>query len=162
MELASHVAGRSVLEIGCNSGFLSLSIADAAKSVVGFDVNPYLIKMGEVVGQHLGIDNVSLLESSFESFDSDEKFGAVLSFANHTTYDGNTKQTLSEYFGRCARHLDADGILLFESHAPGYEKDRLDGVLDVMAEHFDIQSKTVLNYGTFLDDGRTFCVARKR
>ncbi|MDP6124510.1 MAG: hypothetical protein QGH20_01995, partial [Candidatus Latescibacteria bacterium] len=39
MELADHVKAKRVLEIGCNSGFLSLSVA-AAKTD-GFDLNPF-------------------------------------------------------------------------------------------------------------------------
>lgn len=41
MRLQQLVAGKSVLEIGCNTGFLGLDIANKATSVTGFDINPH-------------------------------------------------------------------------------------------------------------------------
>lgn len=161
MDLETWVAGKSVLEVGCNTGFLSARIAGAAKNVVAFDITPHLIEIARVVAQHLDIGNVDYSVSSFEDFQTDERFDVVLSFANHSTFDGQTKNTLEEYFDKC-RMLCADGgLLLFESHVPAYEGDGLDQVVDLIGERFEIVDRKVLEYGDFLDRGRTFVVAKK-
>jgi SAM-dependent methyltransferase len=161
MALADLVRGRSVLEIGCNTGFVALSVADAARSVLGFDNNPFLIAVAAAAAAHLGIANVTFSVSSFEEFSAAEPFEVVLSFANHSTYDGNTKHSVVEYFTRCRDLLRPGGLLLFESHTPAYEGDGLAGVLATLRELFSVESERVLDYGGFLDRGRTFVVARR-
>ena len=162
MQLRERLKGKSVLEIGCNTGFLSLSFADVAKRVVGFDVNPYLLNIGRSAAEFLGFRNVSFLDSAFEDYSSDDSFDVVMSFANHSTYDGNTHQSINEYFSRC-RHLVAPGgQLLFESHPPQHEGAGLEQVCGILEQHFEVKERAVLEYGTFLDRGRTFITAGVR
>jgi SAM-dependent methyltransferase len=160
--LAARVAGRRVLEIGCNTGFISLSIAGAAERVVGFDLNPYLIEAAEAVAEFLEVSNTQFSVSSFEEFASSDRFDTVLSFANHSTYDGNTRQSLEEYFQRCHDLVAPGGSFLFESHPPALEGYGLDGVCDLIGQLFQIDERRVLEYGTTLDTGRTFIAARRR
>ena len=161
MDLASRVTGRRVLEIGCNSGFVSLSIAAAASSIVAFDINPYLIEIARLVADYSKIDNVEFSTAEFESFAPNEPFEVVLSFANHSTYDGNTKQSVQSYIERCADLLVKGGLFLFESHPPEHEGDGLAGVCELIGRSFTIEERRVLEYGTFLDRGRTFIAAVK-
>ena len=114
--LRDLVRGRSVFEIGCNTGFLTLAIARDAERIAAFELNPYLIAMAEVGAEYLDIDNVAFSVAAFEDFASDERFDDVLSFANHHTYDGNTQQPLEEYFERCHDFTKPGGRLIFESH----------------------------------------------
>lgn len=160
MDLGERVKGLSVLEIGCNAGFLSVSIAPFASRVVGFDLNPHLVDIGRSVASHLGLDNVEMLVSSFEDFSTDETFDVVLSFANHSTYDQNTRQSVSDYFERCRGLLRAGGLLLFESHPPEHEGAGLLDVVTLIRARFELQEERVLDYGTFLDRNRTFIAAR--
>ncbi len=122
----------------------------------------YLIDIACEVTDYLDVDNTELHASSFEDFQSDRPFDVVLSFANHSTYDGQTKNTLDEYFDKCHRSCADDGLLLFESHPPAYEGDGLDAAVNVIEGRFTILERHVLEYGGFLDRGRTFIVARKR
>ena len=160
MQLRERLKGKIVLEIGCNTGFLSLSFADVAKHVIGFDVNPYLLNIGSAVAQFLGLTNVSFQDSAFEDFSPDDQFDFVLSFANHSTYDGNTRQSIEDYFDRCRSLVAPGGQLLFESHPPQHEGAGLEKVCTIVEKHFEVEERTVLNYGTFLDRGRTFITAR--
>jgi len=161
MALPERLRGKTVLEIGCNAGFIALSLAGVAERVVAFDVNPYLIDVGWLAAAYLGITNVEFVVSSFEEFDHAEPFDAVLSFANHATYDGNTRQPIEQYFRRCSDHLKPGGLLLFESHPPEHEGDALDGVCSIIDARFAVRDRLVLEYGTFLDRGRTFIVAEQ-
>lgn len=161
MGLRRMLAGRRVLEIGSNSGFIALSIAESAIEVAGFDINPHMVHVARDVASHLGLTNTRFEVSEFEDFAATGPYDAVLSFANHTTYDGNTRQTVEQYFARCRDLLTPGGMLLFESHAPDYEGAGLAGVIDTIRGMFSIHEQRILDAGTFLDRGRTFVVAEK-
>ena len=44
---------KNVLDIGCNVGFVILSLSKVIKSGYGFDINPYLIEIANTVKNHL-------------------------------------------------------------------------------------------------------------
>jgi SAM-dependent methyltransferase len=159
--LRDLVAGRDALEIGCNAGFLSLAIAPAARRVVAFELNPYLIEIARIGARTLGVDNVEFLVSSFEDFDTDERFDDVLSFANHHTYDGNTHQSLDEYFARCRHLLRPGGRLIFESHPPALEGAAFGRTVEIIERYFDLERSEIHRYGTFLDQDRRFLVGTR-
>jgi SAM-dependent methyltransferase len=159
MGLREKLAGRRVLEIGCNSGFVALSVADVAGEVTGFDINPHLVQVAREAAIWLKADNAGFEVCSFENFTADGPFNAVLSFANHHTYDGNTRQDLETYFRKCRELLVPGGLFLFESHAPDHEGEGLAGVIETIGRLFTIRERRVLNVGSFLDRGRTFVVS---
>lgn len=159
MRLRERLAGRQVLEIGCNSGFIALSVADVATEVVGFDINPHLVQIAREAAADMGRANVSFQACTFEDFHADKPFDAVLSFANHSTYDGNTRHDIEAYFAKCRDLLEPGGLLLFESHTPSHEGAGLPDVVDTIGRLFDIRERHILDVGTFLDRGRTFIVA---
>jgi cyclopropane fatty-acyl-phospholipid synthase-like methyltransferase len=161
MDLTALVAGKSVLEIGSNTGFLSLGIASSALKMIGIDINPYLIKISQDAAAYLNIKNVEFLVTSFEDFSPESPFECVISFANHSTYDGNTKQSLDDYFSKCANLLTENGLFLFESHPPVIEKENFHKTINMIGQYFSISSVTELKYGNHLDANRTFIVASK-
>jgi SAM-dependent methyltransferase len=160
--LKELVKGRTVLEIGCNTGFLSLAIAPAAERVVAFELNPYLIAIANLGKEYLGIDNVEFSVAAFEDFECDEQFDDVLSFANHHTYDGNTRQSLEEYFARCHSFTKPGGRLIFESHPPELEGNQFAKTVEIIERFYDIERSEIHDYGTFLDKGRRFIIGTKR
>ncbi len=159
--LEELVEGRTVLEIGCNTGFLSLSIASAASSVFAFELNPHLIEIAETARRHLAIDNVEFAVSAFEDLTPSTGYEAVLSFANHHTYDGNTRQSLEQYFDRCRAFTAPGGRFVFESHPPELEGSGFAAVRALIEERFTIESESQPEYGTFLDRGRRLIVATR-
>lgn len=162
MALASWVEGRRVLEIGCNAGFLSVMLAAHANHVHGIDINPHVIEIGRIAASALARRNATFECLPWEALEPNGEYGAVLSFANHSTYDGQTRQPAEAYFARCTRALEPGGLLLFESHAPAYEGRGLEMICEIISRQFEVLHRRVLRYGTFLDRGRTFVVARKR
>lgn len=160
--LKELVKGHTVLEIGCNTGFLSLVIAPAAERVVAFELNPYLIAIANLGKEYLGIHNVEFLVAAFEDFECDEQFDDVLSFANHHTYDGNTRQSLEEYFARCHSFTKPGGRLIFESHPPELEGNKFAKTVEIIERFYDIERSEIHDYGTFLDKGRRFIIGTKR
>ncbi|MBI3928076.1 MAG: methyltransferase domain-containing protein [Armatimonadetes bacterium] len=161
MELALRVQGKRVLEIGCNTGFLTLKLAGTAEHVTAFDINPYLVRIGELGAEHLGLSNVRFLVSCFEELDIGGEYDAVISFANHSTYDQNTRQTVQQYLDRCRDHIRPGGTFLFESHPPQHEGAALESVCEEIARRFEVDERRLLFRGTFLDRDRTYIAARR-
>lgn len=162
MQLRERVRGRTVLEIGCNTGGVALSLAGEAAGVDAFDVNPHLIRIANELASYVAASNVRFAVSRFEDWSSPRRYDVVLSLANHSTYDQHTVQSLDQYFARCAAATVPGGTLVFESHPPEHEGGQLSQVLELIASSYDVLEKRVLHYGTFLDRGRTFVVGRRR
>ena len=160
--LSRRLNATSVLEIGCNTGFIALAVAPHVRRLVGFELNPLLIDIANVGKNFLNVSNVEFLVSSFEDFSSSELFDVVLSFANHHTYDGNTHQSLDDYFKRCWALTSIGGQLLFESHPPALEGADFAKTLAIIDRYYDITESEIQNYGTFLDQDRRFVVGIRR
>lgn len=161
MGIEGALAGRSVLEIGCNSGFLSLTLAPGARRYVAFDNNPYLIDIARLAQQASGDTRVEFRVQTVESLGSDERFDTVLSFANHSTWDGNMTLALEDYFAKLQRLLVPSGVLFFESHHPALEDAaKLERTLECMSRFFSIEERRMLTQGSAWDRGRTFVKAR--
>jgi 2-polyprenyl-3-methyl-5-hydroxy-6-metoxy-1,4-benzoquinol methylase len=162
MDLPKRVAGARVLEVGCNTGFLTCQLAASAAHVDGCDIAPHLLQVAGEVAAHRGVANCSFHLAPFETFEPAGRYDVVISFANHATYDGNTSLPLSEYLEKCRRLLADGGTLLFESHPPQHEKRSREELLACIGEAFEPVEAGVLDYGTFLDRNRLFVVARRR
>jgi hypothetical protein len=131
--------------------------------VVAFEINPYLVEAGGLGAAYCGVENIEFSVTSFEDFDAaGERFDDVLSFANHHTYDGNTRQGLEDYFDRCRELLVPGGRLVFESHPPALEGSGFGRTLELIEARFSIERFEVHRYGTFLDRDRRFIVATRR
>lgn len=163
MDLAPRLAGRSVLEVGCNSGFLSLALAAGTRRYLAFDNNPYLIDMARLAQAELADTSVEFRVDSFEALPTSERFDAVLSFANHSTWDGNMTLALEAYFGKLQQLLLPGGWLYFESHHPALEDaGQLEETLAVLQHFFSISARRVLGGGSAWDRGRCFVTAQVR
>jgi SAM-dependent methyltransferase len=178
IDLLHHTAGKTVLEIGCNSGFIAIAAMTGLSCIThttppppyipnlpiyytAFDIAPYLIDIAKETATFLKLQNLDFQCTSFEKFNSDRKFDVILSFANHSTFDGKTEQTVEQYFMRCARFCADDGIMIFESHHPHYEKN-LGEVMQVIDKYFIEQSREKVKIGNYYDVGRTVAVYKKK
>ena len=161
--LNALVEKKSVLDIGCNTGFLLLSLANSYKYGFGFDINPYIVEIANKTKLYLGINNTDFVKSSFEGLKPQPMYDVILSFANHATFDKNTKQDIRSYFQKIASILNDGGMLVFESHPPDFEdKTKLESVINVIKTIFYIDDIKQLPLRGFLDKGRTYVLARKR
>ncbi|MGE0631059.1 MAG: class I SAM-dependent methyltransferase [Pseudobdellovibrionaceae bacterium] len=160
MQLHKYLQGKKAFDIGCNSGFLTLLMAESAQSIVGIDINPYLIEMAQTTADFFQLKNIQFSVLSFENYQPVPEYDVVLSFANHSTFDKNTKQDLESYFKKCQTLVGLNGILLFESHPPQLENaEALEKTISVIEKYFKILERRELT-GGFLDANRTFVVAQ--
>ncbi|MFM7061588.1 MAG: methyltransferase domain-containing protein [Actinomycetes bacterium] len=162
LDLAELVRGRRLLEIGCNSGFLTLELARTAAHITAIELNPHLVEIARLAADYCGVTNVAYSVSAFEEFEAAAVFEDVVSFANHSTYDGNTQQSLEDYFARCHRYTAPGGRLIFESHPPELEGDGFPRTLAIIERFYDVEQSFVPDYGTALDKRRRVIVGRRR
>jgi SAM-dependent methyltransferase len=164
LNIENIIKNKSILDIGSNSGFLLLSIANDIRDGYGIDINPYLVETSNTVKSYLNIDNVNFVSSPFESMEfGEKKFEVVLSLANHDTFDMNTKYSLDEYFKKINNLLFNGGILIFESHPESYEpKIKLEKCISIIEKYFYITDKPNIEMSTFMDKNRSYLIAEKK
>ena len=107
----------TVLDVGCNCGFLDLQIASFVKRIVGVDIDPHMIQMGKYVSDYLGIENTSLLCQNIFLCELKEQFDAVCLFAVHTPILRYGDISKEEFSSKIIRLIKQHGYLFFESHA---------------------------------------------
>ena len=106
---------KTVLDIGGNAGFWACVISEKASTVDAVEINPYLIQMGAEVVDFLGIENVNLVQSSFENFFPEKKYDIVFSLSNHHTIDGNLNIPFSQYIEKIYNLTEPDGLLFLKA-----------------------------------------------
>jgi 2-polyprenyl-3-methyl-5-hydroxy-6-metoxy-1,4-benzoquinol methylase len=164
MSLIDRTRNHSVLDIGCNTGFLSLELATTCKQIHGFDINPHLIAIANHCSHFLQVKNARFTVSSFYDFPENEKFDIVLSLSNHITFDSPIYPTFDGYLQKCGRLLDKTGHIIFESHTAAFEYrgGGIRGLLPKLREQFAEVHHSRTQKGTPLDRDRILFVGKLR
>lgn len=130
-----------VLDIGCNTAFLDITVAPSVKSVTGVEYDASLTEVGKYVCEELNCRNVSIQNMDFDTWysgNSSKSFDAVFSFAIHHWLNLSAE----EYADRLNILLKQDGYLWLESHGEGGDP-----------EYFDlIHLLSDKGYSTLLDE----------
>jgi len=139
-EILEHLSkNKTILDIGSNCGFFSIYVSKFVDRIFGVEINPYLVAISNDVKDYLNIKNTNFINSSFEEFQSNEKFDMIFSFANDSTIDGNTKFNFSEYIEKIKNLLKEDGLLIFESQAiDSVVTEQLDEKINYLENKFTI------------------------
>ena len=163
LQLSERLQGKRVLDIGSNTGFVLLSVASVLSSGTGVEFNPYLVETAKAAAKHMQADNTEFIANSFEEVELPQgSFDVVLSLANHSTYDGNTQQTIDSYFQRIFGLLDTGGQLIFESHPPQIEPaDKYKSTLETIEKYFAVEEQPAIDLPGFLDKNRRYVIARR-
>ena len=164
LDLKNILKNKSILDIGSNTGAILFNLRNVIKSGVGVENNPHLIKICNLIKSFLDADKISFVEESFENYNTTHKFDVVLSFANHKTFDGNTKHTFFEYFQKIRSLINDDGQLIFESHPPEIEtQTQYNEVLKNIGLFFKIREIPNVVLPGFLDKNRKYliCLPKK-
>lgn len=160
----------TVLDVGCNNGFMAIEIARHVASVTAIEYNPFLVEIARVAAEALGQRNVAFEVADFSSYVPPQRFDVVISFANHCTIDGNLSVELEAFVAKLWAVCAEDGWLLFESHnvfgpgsgAPGDDGD-LDRKFDIIERYFElVDSRMTRRYVPERDLDKLFVVLRRR
>jgi len=155
---------KNVLDIGSNCGFVSLYTSEFVKSVTGVEINPFLVKISNDTKEFLNIQNVKFVCSTFEEYNTEEKFDIVYSFANDSTIDNNTTFNFEEYIQKILFLLSLGGLLIFESQALDVlVPSKFQSKLEILEKYFIISEKRKVSseYPTNVPE-RIFLVLEKK
>ncbi len=108
--------GMDVLDIGCNCGFLSLSVAPHVRSVTGVEIDPRMVEVARHAAGHLGQGNVAFQQGSFKDFlarstAAGRRFDAVIATAVHM----HVGLDIATFGAAVAELLRPGGMVLLES-----------------------------------------------
>ncbi len=106
----------SVIDIGCNNGYLDILIAPKVRSVLGIDVNSHHINEAKMVAEFMGINNVDFLcGDAFKDINL-PMADVIFSLGVHGCIIGENISR-EDYISILLSHLNDDGFIFFESHA---------------------------------------------
>lgn len=112
-DMKSHLHKEdAVLDIGCNCGFLDITIAPLVKSIDGIEYNEGLLKYARRLSRIVGVQNTTFIQGDFKEFNTEKKYDLILSFAVHK-WIGLPER---EYFIKLKSFLSDKGEILFETH----------------------------------------------
>lgn len=163
LDINSLISNKTVLDIGCNSGFLLMQLSNNYKYAEGIDINHTMIKIANTVKKRLKLSNVFFHNESIENFKCNRKYDVILSLANHDTFDQNIKLNLIEYFTKIRSLLKKEGFMVFESHPIAIEPlDKRMNYQKIIKNFFNIEKIFYADFGSFLDKNREYIIARKK
>lgn len=139
-----------ILDIGCNCGFMGIYTAfRTGCKVDGIDINPYMIKIGELCAKYLGLErHVNLKSGLFQDFDAEKKYSVVFSFATHWTDDENYRIGLEKHLMKIYELLKPEGKLIFESHSADVGNNEFYETMEKVKTYYEWSNKLVLENGT--------------
>jgi SAM-dependent methyltransferase len=103
-----------VLDIGCNSGFLDMSIASEVKTITGVEYDTTLTEIADFVRDWLHIDNCYFVNKDFDDWykTNKKKWDLIFSFAIHHWLNLPSE----EYAARLDVLIKEGGYVGMESH----------------------------------------------
>ena len=163
LKINEFTNNKKILDIGCNTGFLSMSIKPDYNKLVAIDHHQISINIANLVKDYLGMNKVHFLHGDFNKFLFDDTFDLIFSLANHHTEDKGITDTDS-YFKKINQLLNEKGILIVESHHPKIEKsNEFEKKISDFTKNFnyEILYKNKYKCSNFYDDGRIFYILKK-
>jgi SAM-dependent methyltransferase len=165
LNLTERLLGKTVLDIGSNMGSILFNVRKSIKFGLGVEINEFLVEQSELISNYLkSIEKLKFSNIPFEDLSKNSAtFDVILSLANHSTFDGNTKQSLDSYFDKIHGLLNEDGQLIFESHPPEIEPiESLNDTIDLIKKYFITSKIEVKGLDGFLDKDRTYLICKKK
>lgn len=147
----------SLLDIGCNSGFLALQVAPYVRKVVGIELDNKQVEVGKKAAGLAGVDNAELIAIDFNEYETNERFDVILCLAVHE-YIVTSDETKNRFIRKIHEMLDVGGYFVFESQI------RVDNLFYDLCDRFEEQmsiQRMGSYFETFHMSEREFKVYRK-
>lgn len=148
----------SVLDIGCNTGFLSMMLAPFVRRLCGVDATKSLVDIASLTANFLGHSNCQFECCEFTRFQTSERFDVVLDLAAHGWID----LPFETFAGRVDAMLKPGGIFAVESH---HLQNSADRDFDHRVKLIEANGYALLDRRAVPETGdrspREFCVFRK-
>jgi ubiquinone/menaquinone biosynthesis C-methylase UbiE len=136
--------GKSVLELGCGTGRVSLALADKASRLVGVDISDEMISRAREKNTAL---NVEFIQGDISSIQLSEKFDLII--APYRVMQAlETDAQVAGLFSVIRRHLSSDGLAILNVFRPLYSKREM--ALNWRKEHETEFLRVTLSNGDLL------------
>ena len=110
-----------VLDIGCNTGFVSSYLSGFVKSIDAVEYNQEVFSIACKTIDYLSINNINLFNMDIKEFQSTEKYDLVMSFAIHRWVGLG----IIEYLRLLESYKKEKGFVIIESHPDDVDKSSL-------------------------------------
>jgi SAM-dependent methyltransferase len=160
-----ELAGKALLDLGCNSGFLTCALARRGAKCVGVDHNPYLIDIATEFARHLNIEAVFIRDEIVDFCrKTNRRFDVVLLLSSHITNDDVSWECAVANIEAATSVLKAGGTLVFESHPPLIEEwgAGLPRIIYELSQRLDLKRELRIRSGSPMDRGRGLYVFHAR
>lgn len=118
-KLLNYINNQSVvLDIGCNTGFVSSYLSSFVKSIDAVEYNKDMFLIASKTIDYLKIINVNLFNIDIKEFQCKYKYDLVMSFAIHRWVGIG----IDEYLGLLENFKKDTGFLIIESHPNDEDK----------------------------------------
>jgi len=145
--ILDYVRGKSVLDIGSNSGFFDLTLAEYAASITGVEYSRSLVEIAEETADYLKLENVRFVQADFTRYEDAKQYDVILFLAVH----GWIPFTPEEGTEKIINLMSPSGVLLFESQ----NWDMGDPLYSKYCKAFLEGGLKVVSEGFITDDGET-------
>lgn len=145
------VEDKEVLDIGCNCGFLDMTVADKAKDITGLEYSKSLSDIANVTAKYLGLSNTHFEQGDFVQYQTSKKFDVICYFAVHGWINLSAKDGVAKI--KDLLYKDRGGAVIFESQDLARENG--DPLYDAYCLEFLKQGFEKEDGGTICDDGST-------
>lgn len=147
----------TVLDIGCNIGFLDIEISGKVKSILGLEYSETLVEIGNETAKAIGTENVKFISGDYNEWQKQNtlSFDIIFSFAVHAWL--NVRPEI--YANQIVDMLNVNGIVIFESQQLSTDKMFSAFVEALVSEKLQVLKDEIIN-----DDGETdrkFIVMKK-
>lgn len=113
---AAGGAGRTVLDLACGTGRLTLPLARSGAEIIGADLSEAMLERARLRATEDGLA-VTFLPLDMRDFDLGRRFDAVIIAANSLLHLTDTADLL-RFLSAVARHLEPGGRLIFDVFVP--------------------------------------------
>jgi SAM-dependent methyltransferase len=117
--------GSTILDIGCNTGFISAYLSEYVKAIDAVEFDKDVISIAHRTMEYLSINNVQLFNEDIKTFKSNKKYDLVMSYAIHRWVGIE----LIDYVRLLLSFKDASGFIIIESHPDESDKANLRSAL---------------------------------
>lgn len=108
MNQMPSLENKTVLEVGCGAGIISLELAKTAKKVVGVDVTETALVFGRKLADLLGYSHVEFKKGDAENLEFEDESFDLIVCSEVLEHLLNTEKAISEFY----RVLKKDGTLI--------------------------------------------------
>jgi SAM-dependent methyltransferase len=106
---------KSILEVACGTGRVTLRLAEAGTRIIGIDMSPTMLEVARQ--KSVGMQNVHWIQGDMRSFNLDEAFGLVI-IPGHSFQNLLTASDQIACLASIQQHLTPGGTLVLHLDHP--------------------------------------------